>query len=162
MRAAGGERDTPGQQHEGRGRLGGDAGGHAARKAAVVKAVATLGRRTEAAALSSALATVAGSGRGVQGLTTTPHGLYVCFLAGWEGMFATDGAVAPGHEALGTDDLGGHRLNSQSTAMSPEGEIKPTRSQTKTPIGRVGNGEGEGPKGNPISKLYEETKNLCD
>lgn len=100
--------------------------------------MATLGRRTEAAALSSALAPVAGSGRGVQGLTTTPHGLYVCFLAGWEGMFATDGAVAPGHEALGTDDLGGHRLNSQSTAMSPEGEIKPTRSQTKTPIGRVG------------------------
>lgn len=73
-----------------------------------------------------------------RGSQPPPHGLYVCFLAGREGMFATDGAVAPGHEALGTDDLGGHRLNSQSTAMSPEGEIKPTRSKTKTPIGRVG------------------------
>lgn len=56
-------------------------------------------------------------------------------------MFATDGAVAPGQEALGTDDLGGHRLNGQSTAMLPEGENKPTRSQTKTPRGRVGTGK---------------------
>lgn len=56
-------------------------------------------------------------------------------------MFATDGAAAPGQEALGTDDLGGHRLDSQSTAMLPEGESKPARSQTKTPRGRVGTGK---------------------
>lgn len=87
----------------------------------------------------------AGGGRGVQGLTTTPHGRCVCFPAiarVGRVCFATDGAVAPGQEALGTDDIGGRRLNSPlNTAMLPEGEIKPTRSQTKTPRGRVGTGK---------------------
>lgn len=85
MSAAGAESTTPGQEHKGRGQLGGDTGEHAGQKAAVIKAMAPLGRRAEAAALSSALATVAGSGRGVQGLTTTtpppPRALHVFWQA---------------------------------------------------------------------------------